>query len=135
LFTNNENIFKKPPKLFGFKTPPSIPKPIQYFVELVFIYIVRNILPYRTQTTKILSTINSSAHTNTNKEMEMEGTLSETPTITQNPANPWGKPSPWSKPVQTTPCSLEDVMSEQLAGELQQKENSDECREQALIAG
>ena len=24
LFTNNENIVKKPPKLFGFKTPPSI---------------------------------------------------------------------------------------------------------------
>jgi len=101
----------------------------------VFIYIVRNILPYRTHTTKIPSTINSSAHTYTNKAREMEGTLSETPTSTQNPANPWGKPSPWSKPVQTTPCSLEDVMSEQLASELQQKENSDECREQALIAG
>ena len=24
LFTNNANIVKKPPKLFGFKTPPSI---------------------------------------------------------------------------------------------------------------
>ena len=24
MFTNNENIVKKPPKLFGFKTPPSM---------------------------------------------------------------------------------------------------------------
>jgi len=41
--------------------------------------------------------------------------------------NPWGTPNlptatPWGKPQTSLPCSLEDVMSEQLATELQQTE-------------
>lgn len=53
----------------------------------------------------------------------MEGTVTESPK-----PNPWDKAqtgsSPWGKTTEVIPCSLEDVMSEQLAGDLQQKENT-----------
>lgn len=59
----------------------------------------------------------------------MEGTVTES--HPQVKPSPWSTPSasPWGKPTTTTtatvtPCSLEDVMSEQLADELQQKEDS-----------
>lgn len=52
----------------------------------------------------------------------MEGTVTETPVK----PNSWStSSSPWGKPQATVvPCSLEDVMSEQLASELQEKEES-----------
>lgn len=52
----------------------------------------------------------------------MEGTLTEP---TRDSASPWKQPagsSPWGKPTAVVPCSLEDVMSEQLATELQIEE-------------
>lgn len=53
----------------------------------------------------------------------MEGTITESQP--PNKPSPWSKPAAWGKPQTTvTPCSLEDVMSEQLATELQQKEDS-----------
>ncbi|XP_041360666.1 serine/threonine-protein kinase RIO3-like [Gigantopelta aegis] len=50
----------------------------------------------------------------------MEGTITENPLTT---SNAWAKTStpvssPWGKKVEVMPCSLEDVMSEQLASEL-----------------
>lgn len=55
--------------------------------------------------------------------LSMEGTVTET----QRP-NSWGQTqtasSPWGKTKNVVPCSLEEVMSEQLAGELQQTENT-----------
>ena len=51
----------------------------------------------------------------------MEGTLTEAQSTPRS--NPWGKPtSPWGQKVEVAPCSLEDVMSEQLASQLQKEE-------------
>ncbi|WAR17259.1 RIOK3-like protein [Mya arenaria] len=58
----------------------------------------------------------------------MEGIVTET-TSQPKPSSPWGKPA---APVA---CSLEDVMSEQLASDLQQQDLSRECRAEALAAG
>lgn len=56
----------------------------------------------------------------------MEGTVSENPVPTQTIApstNPWAKKStPWGRSPPVVPCSLEEVMSEQLAADLQDKE-------------
>lgn len=58
------------------------------------------------------------------KDKIMEGTLTE---VTGESAKPWSKStggSPWGKTSPVVPCSLEDVMSEQLATELQTEEES-----------
>ncbi|XP_046584241.1 serine/threonine-protein kinase RIO3-like [Haliotis rubra] len=56
----------------------------------------------------------------------MEGTVSENPIPTQTitpSTNPWAKKStPWGKSPPVVACSLEEVMSEQLAADLQDKE-------------
>lgn len=54
----------------------------------------------------------------------MEGAVTET--LTPVKPNAWStSSSPWGKPqTPVVPCSLEDVMSEQLASELQEKEES-----------
>ena len=49
----------------------------------------------------------------------MEGTITETQK--SNPCMP--NKCPWGRPVKIVPCSLEEVMSEQLANELQNKED------------
>ena len=54
----------------------------------------------------------------------MEGTLAEP---TKDTTSPWKRStggSPWGKTSPVQPCSLEDVMSEQLATDLQAEEQS-----------
>ena len=55
----------------------------------------------------------------------MEGTITESPI---SPTNAWSQKStpvtsPWGNKVEVIPCSLEQVMSEQLASELASEEN------------
>ena len=58
----------------------------------------------------------------------MEGIVAEGHTQTLVKPSPWGKAvqsSPWGQSTNqnAAPCSLEEVMSEQLASELQQEED------------
>ena len=54
----------------------------------------------------------------------MEGTLTEATQEAQSHFNRSTGGSPWGKTTAVTPCSLEDVMSEQLATKLQSEEES-----------
>ena len=53
----------------------------------------------------------------------MEGTLTESTAEAQSHFNRSSGGSPWGKTTSVEPCSLEDVMSEQLASELQSEED------------
>ena len=62
----------------------------------------------------------------------MEGTLAEP---TKDTTSPWKKStggSPWGKTSPVQPCSLEDVMSEQLATDLQAEEQTSILNERYL---
>ncbi len=65
----------------------------------------------------------------------MEATVIDNSAATPQRPSPWAAPtgSPWGQKAVVMPCSLEDVMSEELAKDLQEKEEREILKTYAFV--